>query len=282
MLVYDTISIDFTLTFKCNYFCKYCVQNTSKGNKKLIPYRKLQKITEILFDEIIKNDIKFFNMTVMGGELSVLQETKEHLEVLINFCKRLQDHGLKGEFGFLTNFSGPLEYFLDIDKLASDSKLKEIRFFWYLSMHRKYVENDTKEIIQKIDAFSNQSAKDHNIYVNFMIDGDQLLIQDDYRKEFNVLFEKDNVDKSETPIRWEDSNDETKWFENKNYLKRCDALAYWVDPEGIIRDYCRFSVQPMTEFKIIKKEIRCDMVCPCGDDIFTEIFNQIPEKTEKE
>ena len=140
--------IDFIITQKCTYSCKYCSQSKSETKNK----RSANKKTINSFLKLIKNLEKDWEITITGGEAILHPSFYE----IISEIKKLNF-----KINLITNFSFSVETYKKIFDLLNDSLNR-----YDISFHLDEIIN-FKETIDKLEKFIN--LKPQNTKITFLI-----------------------------------------------------------------------------------------------------------------
>ena len=129
-------SIDFLITQRCNYRCRYCSQ--SKGFAQNLKDADKDTIESFLsFLDKIPND---FEITITGGEPLLAKE-------FFPLIKKLKEKNFN--FSVVTNFSFPIEEYKKLKDISGEN-LKEL----FVSLHLSQVK-DKNEFLLKAKEFNN-------------------------------------------------------------------------------------------------------------------------------
>jgi len=139
------------LTKFCNYKCKYCFKR-DQGNSKILSKKLLNLKLNQVNNIIIKNNIKELDITIRGGEYSLINETIPLFHDIINWCNNLK---LKINITTHSNYSGKLEYFEKLFKVLDSSKTQITFNFSNHSEYNNILKKAFQEKIIKIKKLSN-------------------------------------------------------------------------------------------------------------------------------
>ena len=129
-------AIDFLITQRCNYRCRYCSQ--SKGFAQNLKDADKDTIESFLsFLDKIPND---FEITITGGEPLLAKE-------FFPLIKKLKEKNFN--FSVVTNFSFPIEEYKKLKDISGEN-LKEL----FVSLHLSQVK-DKNEFLLKAKEFNN-------------------------------------------------------------------------------------------------------------------------------
>jgi len=190
----DTFTIRWNMTKLCNYYCDFCIQGNkekhikdSKNESKELRKQICNKIIDIIENKISTkfSKVKIF---LIGGEVTILKEFIEILEILMN-CKFAGTIHIY----ITTNLSAKVEIIKKIKNIAE----KHNNGLRYINITASYYKHFTteKEFINKIkilkcnpfryaNAF-NKKNKKSNLETHIVY---PLITDEDYKKYLNLKY----------------------------------------------------------------------------------------------
>lgn len=134
----DYITLIVELTYNCNFSCSYCSQNELKNNKSFMNFNSFKSKMLLFKRECLKHNIKYFNIILQGGELSMYDDSIKYFMIVKEI---FSDHQLK--IIAPTNFSGNLKFYKRLINVFDGSN---VEFIINISLHPEFLINFEKNM----------------------------------------------------------------------------------------------------------------------------------------
>ena len=275
----STVEFSINLSTYCNWNCSYCSENTDKNNRNKLNFKIFKLLIKKVFLEFHKSGITFCSLSLLGGELSIDDDYLNYFEFLL---QESQQYEFILEFDLITNFTGSVNFFNSF----CDFKLKfpKHKYIISVTLHEEYYlkKEDIVKIIHKIDRIvTNGIMVDLRVLISdspLNKKLQQFILEIFGNDEKNIKFPKIKIS-TDKLINYDFNNFEYGYKLKSQKYRYCDAL-YYSFKNNKIHDSCRNKDYTFLNFKIVKKLIHCNKMCPCSH--LNTTFNKYIKGTENE
>lgn len=277
------ISIEFTEF--CNLRCHYCCQDYNHRSKEVISYTSFTLMMNTFFKKLYdfqrKNNVLInLDISLLGGELSVLYEQNNYFKYFLFLKQLLYKYQLNGKFILLTNFTGKLDFFIQLIEMKSDRLEIEI----HITLHETYYTSSSKikNAFSKLKSLENSNI---DITIAFLVSDSPAFIN------MKKLFDEENLINNlskNISINYDKllkiGQNSTGEFGN-NFSDDYDGVPRYCNSTQLefnfkqltIIDQCRNTRTNFLSWQVPDKFIYCDKVC-----IYPSLHENFTQFSEKE